>query len=284
VKLTYGADFEMFLMLNDEVKPICGLLGGTKDQPLQIPGAPPGYLYQEDGVTAEFNVPVTDSPTEFVQSLRTAMDHAKRLVKEKIGKKARLLPRSAWSFPMEYLTPHPEAMRAGCDPDYQCYFEGRERDAPDITAWGGWRFAGFHIHIGYDTIRLPEWMMALVLDQYLFRLVSDSCYDRNNHYPRGIFRPKPYGVEYRGLGSSHLDLLPDLEMRLNNIAVRLADQFSATVDGCLNQKDSEADILLGGTGRIGGRRAAGPRPANRVINDFGQGINDLPRMQVGVIR
>lgn len=206
MKFTYGTDFEMFLQdqRTGQVVPICGLLGGTKEKPIQIPDAPEGFMYQEDGVTAEFNTPVCDSPAALLSAIRSAMSLGKKLVRKKLGKNYGLIAESAYTFDMEELAKHPKAMIIGCDPDFSARNQGEPREVPDIMQFRGQRFAGFHIHVGYDRDLIPPWMVALTLESYMSGPGSGSCVDRASFYPSDVFRPKPYGVEYRGLGSYFL--------------------------------------------------------------------------------
>lgn len=265
MKMTFGADFEAFVQVDGKIIPICGLLGGTKEEPIQFPDAPEGFKYQEDGVTAEFNIPPCETTAQFGEALNTAVSLGQKLIKEKFGKKATLVWKSGHHFPIEELVKHEQAMKVGCDPDCQAYFEGKDREVPDIEKMGGWRFAGFHIHVGYEQFRLPEWMMALVMDEWLFRRVDDSCYTREEFYPRGIFRKKPYGVEWRALGSAmvpHRTLTVD---SLRQMQEALTMRFSETVDASLAHKDQTADLLLGGNGRTATLRTGRTRGLQFVV-------------------
>jgi hypothetical protein len=235
MKVTFGSDFEMFLLVENDIKPICGLMGGTKTSPIQFPNEPPGFMYQEDGVTAEFNTPVSDSPGQLIKDIQHAMRLGQQLVKEKINKKATLHGMSSATFYREQLEGHPQAMVVGCDPDFQAWYEGRPRAVPKIADFGRMRFAGFHIHVGYDKTLVPEWMIAATLDTYLYSMFDHTCNLRAQHYPRGIFRPKPYGVEYRGLGSSWLRALDNVATCLENWQRDMSTNFGRTLDMALEE-------------------------------------------------
>lgn len=197
-----------------EYEPVCGKLGGTKKEPLQIPNAPAGYLYQEDGVSAEFNTPICESVPDLISSIRQAQAYARALVPAKMGADYEPHGISAAWFDASVLEQYPQANVIGCDPDFQAWEQGAERQVPEIETFGGFRFAGFHIHVGYDLAIFPPWMMAGCLDLYLADYADPTCMTRADYYPRGIFRPKPYGVEYRALGSSWLNYLDSVEDKL----------------------------------------------------------------------
>lgn len=240
--LTFGADFEGFISSKtvNKVIPVCGRLGGTKQSPIQFPGHPEGFKYQEDGVTAEFNIPVAATPAEWRHNIRAVMALGKNLIHEKFGIDHSLYWASGVQFSAEDLAPFPQANSIGCDPDFQAYLNGAERPVPNIEDFDGWRFAGFHIHVGYDHGKLPQWMMALVMDYFLHGEYDHSHARRYPYYPKGIFRPKPYGVEYRSLGSGVLRdggraYLDQVTERLGEIQMRLREDFNRTVDHALQE-------------------------------------------------
>ena len=54
-----GTDPELFLYSEDYFKfvPVCGLVGGTKDEPIPINLENDGFTLQEDNVALEFTIP-----------------------------------------------------------------------------------------------------------------------------------------------------------------------------------------------------------------------------------
>lgn len=234
MKFTYGSDFEVFLRRKDKkIVPICGLLGGTKQDPLPFPEAPAGFMYQEDGVTAEFNTPVSDRPADLCFNIRQALDLGLELVAKKIGPGYGLHLASAAYFDREQLVQHPQAMNIGCDPDFSARDNGAPREVPDITAFGEQRFAGFHIHVGYDRDLIPPWMVALSLEKYIHSVPSPECIQRQAFYPGYVFRPKPYGVEYRGLGSYMLNRLVHVQEALQQWERDMQADYGRVLDDSL---------------------------------------------------
>ena len=68
--LAVGADPELFLRRKDGTPQSSeGLVGGSKDEPLAIPGLADGFAVQEDNVTVEFNIPPAQTSTEFSNSI-----------------------------------------------------------------------------------------------------------------------------------------------------------------------------------------------------------------------
>lgn len=245
MQLTYGADVEAFVLLSGKPAVVCGKLGGSKECPIQFPDEKEGFKYQEDGVTAEFNVPVCETPGDLI----TALSHVKLIgdakIKQAFNPKASLEWASARSFNMKLLEKHPQAMRIGCDPDFQCYFgEGREREVPGIGKFGQTRFAGMHIHVGYDRKLIPPYIMAMCLDAFLYRRLDDGCVQRAAFYPRGIFRIKPYGVEYRALGSSWMRELAYIQDRLMSFDRSMKQDLRATLNSVMGNRERAIEQLL----------------------------------------
>lgn len=197
-----GCDPEVFLRQAGGKKlfiPSCGLFGGEKKKP-RIINEEYGVGILEDNVTLEFNINPVDTSGQF----RTAVMQAYTNIQEEAAKHG-LVPHitSSATFSQEDLKKFPQAMVFGCDPDNDAWKEGRERQPPDPIALGGWRFAGEHVHFGYDKSKLstPEWAIVQFLD--VFVTAWKSSYYRDDSMRRqyyglpGLFRVKEYGLEYR---------------------------------------------------------------------------------------
>lgn len=183
--------------------PITGLLGGTKQSP--VPMRPGNvnwkqYLMQEDGAAVEFNVPPATTSTSFGNSINTAVRELEAILKRK-----ELLPlkdvRSV-TLSKEHLEKFPSLNIIGCDPDI-CAYSGdqKPRIIPDL---GLNRGCGGHIHVGYDKELVPPQILAKLLDITLSlpTLKHDKQGWRRHVYGvPGLYRDKPYGVEYRPLSS-----------------------------------------------------------------------------------
>lgn len=204
-----GADPEVFVksVEKKEVVPICGLVGGTKDEPVKFEGfikrnnEEGDYAYQEDGVAYEFNVPASTSADRFVSNIRSAWIGSVELLKSK-GLTAQIRPE--FTFKFKDLM-HPNAQRIGCSPDISAYGENGPSIRNPFTSetFGAQRFAGGHLHLGYNK-KVPAFVMARFLDVLigLPSLLHDKQGARRQYYGLpGLYRDKPYGLEYRSLSN-----------------------------------------------------------------------------------
>lgn len=192
-----GADIEVFLrnQSNKHVVPCVGKIKGTKDKPFRPPGWAAGFAVQEDNVMLEFNIPPAPYPT-----VEHNLTNAWNMINEQA---APLKLEVAWDKAEHVFTAKqldsPQARTFGCEPDYDAYEGGRRRiDVPDF---GRTRFCGGHIHLGGD-FKCPDWVAALFAELFIV-LNSDFPLnkvggERIKWYGRpGVYRPKPYGIEYR---------------------------------------------------------------------------------------
>ena len=213
-RIRVGCDPELFVkpIDSEEHIPICGKIGGTKDKPLALSkeaqGFPLGKNYglQEDGAALEFNTPPFSDMLEFGLRIDQFM---KWLPKYLAPKGLRLSYDCVATFKPEAFKEFPDAMRFGCDPDFDPY-ERSQRPPIEVEQVGNQRFAAGHLHLGYDTQTVPVPIMAQLLDL----MVGIPCVHLDKQGPRrqfygvpGLYREKPYGVEYRTL--SNFWLRPD---------------------------------------------------------------------------
>ena len=199
--LTFGADIEYLLRTKDTGSPwpACGLFGGTKTEPKQFPGMPEGFMYQEDGAALEVNIPICNSIPEFVQAVRRVRTAAAMLA-DNIG--LMICDEDTLEYG-DMLDPAivPQAFEIGCLPDSDAYSAQDKRDRFDIAEFGRERFAGAHIHIGFEKslIGVRDFVRQMDVCFYVNELISKG--NRRKFYGQpGIYRDKPYGVEYRSLG------------------------------------------------------------------------------------
>lgn len=201
-----GHDAELFVARNGSLIPSCGLVGGTKGQPLPIPKSKYGVKYQEDGVTLEYNqnpVPAFIRKNDAHSPGAIFIAGHKELTTWALKEKGLevLSPCPEQEFSPDLLQ-HPQARTLGCDPDYCAYEPGIKRVAPDINQMGNKRFAAGHIHIGYDVkgSGVPDFIMIRLLDALVYTRwsVYDKQKGRRKFYGlAGLYRPKSYGVEWR---------------------------------------------------------------------------------------
>lgn len=204
-----GADPELFVKHVElkKIVPVCGLIGGTKDAPLPFEkqvtrlnelGA---YAYQEDGCAFEFNVPATTAGDRFAANMRSVWFQIRELLAAK-GLEPQIKSEHVFHSNQLLVT---QAQTIGCSPDSSAYAaEGDEtRKALTIQQFGNRRFAGGHIHLGYDK-KVPVPVMVRFMD-LLIGLPSlrwDKQGMRRQYYGLpGLYRDKPYGLEYRSLSN-----------------------------------------------------------------------------------
>ena len=200
--LTIGADPEVFL--RDKAGAFVssiGRIGGTKRSPRQLERV--GFALQEDNVATEFNIPPATDVASFVESIQWSIKRIETEV-ESSGLTVAIVP-SAY-FPESELK-HPNALNAGCDPDYNAWTK-RMNPRPMVQA-GTLRTGAGHVHIGVvDKPRFSREAFVKSLDLHLGigSVLLDSDVTRKQLYGKaGAFRPTSYGLEYRVLSNFWLN-------------------------------------------------------------------------------
>lgn len=206
--VTLGTDPEFFLQTNDGTPvSVCGKIGGTKGDALDIGG---GYAIQEDNVMVEWNIEPQDNPYDFARVTYEGTQRVMDFVRTKTGKDIHPLL-SAWvRMPANQLVTM-QAREFGCSVDYGAYLKGdtlpvmdpEEFDLPEGDAY---RFAGGHVHIGYDNPNeVPEFVVAALADVYLGLYAvgkgENQGRRRRQYGTAGRYRPTTYGIEYRTLSN-----------------------------------------------------------------------------------
>lgn len=222
--VTAGADPEVFLFDGDTPVPGIGLIGGTKEEPQPVKfGA-----VQEDNVLAEFNIDPAKSQKEFLRNLDMVM----RQLAARVAP-LQLKVQASQHFTKEALmAAGPQAIRFGCDPDYNAWTqEVNETPSPFTTL----RSAGGHVHLGFDLTKVDPFSVARSMDIFLgipSVLLDDNTERRSIYGKAGSCRPKPYGVEYRTL--SNFWLRSNVLMRWVYDNAMLAYEKSDEVDEILD--------------------------------------------------
>jgi hypothetical protein len=193
-----GADVEQFIVkkTTHAIVPCVDILPGTKENPYPL-GV--GYFCQEDNVMAEWNIPPQVDEIEFVWAVENAQDRVGQLLADQ-GYKLDFDHVSHEFKHMELMTP--QAQLIGCEPDYDAYSGGTVRkDPPPLTRV---RNCGGHVHLGGD-FNCPDFVAALFAEYYISvrHPHTNVTSERAKWYGLpGIYRPKPYGIEYRTPDSS----------------------------------------------------------------------------------
>lgn len=215
-----GADPEVFIqhIETKEIHPICGLIGGNKNNPIKLDtqieymyGAESNrrrnidsrgfYGVQEDNVMLEFNVPAYKEIDMFTSAINKALDFIQA---------SYLIPKGyeyCWgvadhAFKPEVLSRHPQALEIGCSPDFYAYADGGrfKRESFSAATFGNRRFCGGHFHVQYNKDNVPPHVFAPFMDCIvsLPYLEWDKQGTRRLYYGQpGLFREKDYGIEYR---------------------------------------------------------------------------------------
>lgn len=203
MSVTLGTDPEFFLVDGRTGDPIpaCGLLGGTKGAPIDIGE---GFGLQEDNVMVEWNMPPCSIPEQFADRAVEGLERVMNFVRTKVPNAARHIGNSL-VFPVSMMQSE-QAQEFGCSPDFDAYQRGAPaplvEPATFSTRKGEQRFAGGHIHIGFDNPNeVPEFVTASLCDLFIgLRSIyhGDRQGERRNYYGQpGRFRPTDYGIEYR---------------------------------------------------------------------------------------
>lgn len=188
-----GADPEFFATRNNKIISAEGLIGGTKNDP--IPMNKKGFFMQEDNVMVEFNIPPSESKQEFIDNI----EHAKQYLETLLSLKGcGVSYTSSHEFKEEELQTE-NARLFGCSPDFNVYLSSSN---PPISADGLFhRFAGGHIHVGFDYKNYRDQealVLALDITLGLPSIFLDQDNLRRQYYGKaGTCRIKDYGIEYR---------------------------------------------------------------------------------------
>jgi hypothetical protein len=203
----FGADIEFFPANKETGEPIlvCGQIGGTKDKAISID---PTYSILEDGAALELNYKPAKTPKQFVDTIYGSVGIIKKFTKFEVypGPEAKF---------GKILKKFPQAMEIGCVEDFDAYglIPDAPRPKPEISDFGNYRFAGGHLHLSYENLAVPPWIAARLMDlkitlPLMLRAKKEQRAallgnNRRKFYGLpGIYRPKPYGVEYRTLSNA----------------------------------------------------------------------------------
>lgn len=203
-KLTWGCDPEYFVVSckTNEIVPAWEIPNlGDKRNPRMINDR---WGVLADGAAIEFNCPEPyNDPNVMRQALTKAI-----LAWQADNKEYRVLPirdltsnEALWKY-----WDHPAMQEIGCDPDLDALLQGEHRllGPPDFWLGGEktkpWRTAGGHIHIGIDPWpEVPKHVFVRLLDHIYFSWFNNKVPDpvMSTYRRAGLYRDKPYGVEYR---------------------------------------------------------------------------------------
>lgn len=208
----FGTDAEIFLRtITKQPIPVCGMVGGTKDNPLQLEGLGKGFAVQEDNAALEFNIAATHSHDQFYSSI---MD-ATTVIQSKYLPSTVYLDweNASLVFSEAYLR-IPEMNVFGCDPDYNAWT--MQVNSPPRPPVPGFRSAAAHVHLSWknidgsdptddDRLELVRLADTFAVLPYIPKENEADQKRRQLYGKAGSFRPKPYGIEHRVLSNSWIN-------------------------------------------------------------------------------
>lgn len=200
---------------------------GTKLEPMRVHHG----TFHRDNISVELQPPQGATPEEFGRNAQRLYDEMQAIYSNRsLYLKAE--PTVQFTKAMLSCT---EANEMGCERD-KCAYTGEEQPGPTPKAFGNWRAAGGHIHIGYDgftedefreVIKLLDLLEAQGLVEYEAQL-SRSAWRRRQWYGQaGRYRMKPYGIEWRtpsNLQWQYYMQTPDVLFCSIDIAISLVKQ------------------------------------------------------------
>jgi len=143
---------------------------------------------KQDGVCYEAEIPPCKDVVEFVGEVSKLSYFIKH---------EKFFTSPAYFFTDEELY-HKSYWEVGCSPFF-VVGKGKVKPVPYSDHN---RFAGGHIHLGYDRSLVDDQVVVMILDKILYDLDPGRNPLRDRFYgQRMAFRPKPYGIEYRSLSS-----------------------------------------------------------------------------------
>jgi hypothetical protein len=200
-----GGDPEVFVKdkLTGKITPSCGKVGGKKG--LGIPFGPkrthihPKML--EDNVTVEINF---DPVIDYTQWMDWMAHIWNELQVTLFKKNLEPIPTSVHKFDPADLNME-GAYVFGCDPDFDAYDVTDSKRILDTSKLGTVRMCGGHLHLGYNNpYQIHPSAVAILCDMFLGlpSITYDTQGDRRRSYGlAGLYRPKPYGLEYRTMSN-----------------------------------------------------------------------------------
>jgi len=227
-----GTDLEMFLFDNEQgqIVPCVGVLPGTKEEPYKPPGYRDGFAIQEDNVMVEFNIPPATDFGTFYNNVRDAKVMVMKELQDRYGAKYSLYSKHATHKFTPCELDSKQAQLIGCEPDFDAYSGGTIRE--NTTPLSNMRSCGGHIHLG-GNFQCPDFVAALFAELF-FNLGTGGDIGFNPDCPRvawygmpGIYRPKPYGIEYRTPNNEWATHNSTIE-QVGYVGIRLASWLTNT--------------------------------------------------------
>lgn len=210
LRVKVGCDPEFFLINKKTMARVSAhdIVPGTKAAPHKLDKG----AVQADGTAVEINIDPASSADEFEDNLHTVLDQVRKIVPSEFS----FDYTPTIQYPARYWEGLPDSAKVnGCDPDY---FAAGITWTPTIRPInmrnGAQCFGGGHLHVSWtkdaDVDDKNHLFDCTVVVDSLERWYStahfiwDTDYKRGFEYGGRVFRPKPYGVEYRSPSNAWL--------------------------------------------------------------------------------
>lgn len=201
--LYLGADPEVFIKdkISGKIVPSVGKIGGLKGDGIPFSKDYPNFKWLEDNVAVEFNFPPANSADGFYGTIYEIYNAAELALNKK---DLSIVPTPTHKFSFADLAT-PQAQVFGCDPDFSAYDKEDKERIVDPSAIGPVRFCGGHLHFGFNNKeKVKPWALVILTDMVLGlpAMTYDTQGLRRSYYGlAGLYRPKPYGFEYRTMSN-----------------------------------------------------------------------------------
>lgn len=245
--VTIGADPEVFFATQEgQIVPSEYVISGSKDAPKPI--NKPGFYVLNDNIMAEFNIPPASTKNEFYDNIQEALSYLAEKALDAGDLKVEITPTALLTI--DELKSATRGMEFGCEPDECIYNSSFEEGA--ILLEQGYRFAGGHVHVGYDKQQYPniERRIVEVLDLLLsvpFVVLDDDKLRRSIYGKAGRFRIKSYGLEYRSLSNywlKHKELVEfvfeQAQLAVQIVVENLDNKIEEDLNSIIDNSDVEA--------------------------------------------
>ena len=213
--ISLGSDAEFPCFNGTEFISLVGKLGGTKTEGLPIPGLK-GCNKLEDGVAAEFTIPICKTIEEVEKWNVACVNAVNPDLAAMFDPRYRLISSSSGLYSDKELD-SVQAKTFGCEPSFSIYTGGESERS--VQKAGNYRSFGFHLHFGFEGGIKKENFEDFIFLCDLFLGLPSVFLDPDTKR-RGIYgnlsdhRPKPYGGEYRVMGTGMMNFIPEIKKGL----------------------------------------------------------------------
>lgn len=200
---TLGGDPEVFIKdkLTGKIVPSVGKIGGIKGDGISFSKDYPTYKWLEDNVAVEFNFPPVKGSDGFYTTIYEVYAQAELELNKK---DLSIIPTPTHKFSIYDLVT-PQSQVFGCEPDFSAYDKEDKERVVDPSTIGPVRFCGGHLHFGFNNKEnVKPWALVILTDMVigLPSMTYDTQGLRRSYYGlAGLYRPKPYGFEYRTMSN-----------------------------------------------------------------------------------